>query len=371
VRARRVTPLVTIFLVGTTLLLPGSPVQGSRGNISRLDEESSVATFEAAANAAGALGFFTDTVTDELVVVVPASLRRTYVLPTVPAAGLKVRFETRDIEPDTMSRAFSRLGEVWSDSSLRGASYTFGFDPRSGKIRVNGTVDAATMLALLPADVAPFVLYKQGEVSRLSRHNDASPYWGGAEVGRAGVAGFDCTTGFVVKNASGTRFMVTAGHCFSLGAVLETGTGGAIGKITSRAAFPTRDMELIGTKAYGTRIYTGDATGVGSIVKGASDPVAGRTIYCTSGAVTFDRCNLTVTDLDHNYCDADGCTPHLAQYNTCPNLPGDSGAPFYLDFALGGYPYIRGMVIAKDPDGCYAHKWSTISSQFGVSIVTG
>lgn len=358
-------------VVVASSFLPAAGVRGTETAAAFLEEEARLASFQAEATAAGALGFFSDEASGDLITVVPSSLSRSFDLPSQAGLGLSVRVQHREIDPAAIDRVYRRLvAAAPAATSAPDAAYAFAFDARSGLVRVRGTLDRASMLQLL-GNLSSLVEYRQEDVSRLTRQNDSSPFWGGAQVGRAGVAGFDCTTGFSVKNASGTRFMVTAGHCFALNANVETGAGLAMGRITSRAAFPNRDMELIGTKQYGPVIYTGGADGVASTVKDASDPVVGRTIYCSSGAVTFERCDLTVTNLSAQFCDLAGCTPNLALYLPCGSQRGDSGSPFYLDFDFGGYPYIRGMVIAKDGDGCYAHKWSTIGSQFGVSINTG
>ena len=134
-------------------------------------------------------------------------------------------------------------------------------------------------------------------------------------------------------------------------------------------------MELIGSKTYGPDIYVGGAAGAGMFVKGASDPVEGRPIYCHSGAATFQQCNHTVVDLHGGTaCDQNGlnCTHDLMIVSEGDKSPcsQDSGAPFFL--ISGGNAYIRGMVIGGNAlcfGNSVAHRWTTISTQLSVSIV--
>ena len=50
--------------------------------------------------------------------------------------------------------------------------------------------------------------------------------------------------------------------------------------------------------------------------------------------------------------------------------PGDSGAPFYVYSVDGANVFIRGMAVASGVTTSFAEKWSRISSNLGVSIVT-
>jgi hypothetical protein len=339
-----------------------------------LAPEAALATLETKLSAQGALGFYTDAATQTLVVVVPPSVRDAFLLPNTDV-GIPLRLESAKVEPSDITAVYARLDALREELAALGATYAYGFEPGRGRVEIDGTIPAAAMASLLGQLASDVEYHQVSGGGRLSRQNDSAPFWGGAAVTDfASPTTHTCTTGFTVKNAAGTRFLTTAGHCFGLSVnVFSPYLANQTGKITNKAPFPNRDMELIGTKTYGPVIYTGDAVGVASTVKGASDPVEGRNIYCYSGEKTADNCGYTVTDSSFNYCDADGCTPDSLQftYAGCQAQSGDSGAPFYLDFAYGGYPYIRGMVYANLNGYCYGHKWSSISSYFGVSIVTG
>jgi len=368
-------------LLTATLLLPSGASAGPEIGVGDTQaplgwtlEESRLADLSALAGDGGALGIYLDTTKEELVIVLPSGANGQKLAADAGKIGLSVRVEHRDINAETVELVYGRLEEVYSDPSLGGGAYVFYFDPALGKIAVSGAAPARVFEALL-GPFAKYVEYRQGDVRRLSRHADTEPFWGGAEVRDNAGSLYDCTTGFSVKNASGTRFMTTAGHCFTLNEeVFSPGNGLRMGKITNRAAFPQKDMELIGTETYGTRIYVGGAAGGSLPVNGAGNPVVGFANYCHSGASTFENCGHRVTSLNGQFCDAAGCTPDLAVFRDGV-LPvgGDSGSPFYVRSTDNTSVGMRGMVIARNfaTNDVYAHKWTTIRDTFGVSIVTG
>lgn len=280
-----------------------------------------------------------------------------------------MRIETRNIEKEDIARIQNLLSARSWDTAAPKQTFGSHFDPALGQVIVEGTggVDVfAPVLSQFPGKVT----YRQGDAERLSRQSDIAPHWGGAAITDGTYA---CTSGFSVKNASGTRFMVTAGHCFPINdPIVSPGNGQSFGRVTNRAPFPSRDLELLGTGNYGTYIYVGDLTGTGVPVKGASDPVVGAS-YCYSGQVTAENCGEKVSDLNGQFCDASGCTSGVAVWSG-GGVPGagDSGSPFYIPGS--GTVYIRGILFAKSCSlfGCsmYSEKWSTIANQFGVSIVT-
>jgi hypothetical protein len=93
--------------------------------------------------------------------------------------------------------------------------------------------------------------------------------------------------------------------------------------------------------------------------------------YCFSGEHSGQQCNQKVTSTSAQLCSAAGCKAGVVFF-TGGNIPasGDSGAPFYAPSGVDAL--IRGMVIGTvGPDKGYAEKWSRISSQLGVAIVTG
>jgi hypothetical protein len=262
---------------------------------------------------------------------------------------------------DGLNKALT--SRTWHPSAKKYA-YAFHYDARADQFQVN-TDAPADVTAALTAKGA--VVRQDAATQRDSRQNDGAPHWGGASITSGGAV---CSSGFSVKNGAGTRFMVTAAHCFGLGAaVSSTGGGGSFGTVVNRGPFPTWDLELLGGASYGTYIYTGGAAGVGTHVIGAGDPTINFTGYCRSGQTTFENCGQTVTSLTGQFCDPAGCTPGLIVYSGGgTSAGGDSGAPFYLP-GSGGV-WIRGVHIARSGSTMYAEKWSTVAAHFGVTIVT-
>jgi hypothetical protein len=180
----------------------------------------------------------------------------------------------------------------------------------------------------------------------------------------------DCTSGFTVKRSGGTRFMVTAGHCFTLGESIRGGTGIDWGTVTDRAGFPAKDMELIGGTTYSGFIYVGDHVGTGVDIEGAGDPLVSAN-YCVSGFEADESCGHEALALNAQACGEAGCTNNLVRATDEVTDVGDSGAPFY--FKTNGHYYLRGLYIGFSAANgvLYAHKWSTVRDTFDVTIVTG
>jgi hypothetical protein len=177
----------------------------------------------------------------------------------------------------------------------------------------------------------------------------------------------------VKDTETGKVMMATAGHCFTAGNIVESGSNNETGTVIEQWCGSTgKDMELIAGETYGGVIYVGGATGTASSVKGASNPSVNGT-YQYSGANTYQNA-VTVTSVSgggFNY----GCgnmssliVAHTYGGSGCPAVTGDSGAPIYLP--SGSTSYIRGMLVAKDSTNCYGELWSTIANTLGVSIVT-
>jgi hypothetical protein len=363
---------MTVASLASTTSAAGVPA-----GFDALDQESAVRTLEKTARANGAIGFYTDAAGD-FVVVVPSRIANTFALPSALHVGLDVRVESKDIQANEIVAAKARLDAIGSDATTGVGSLQFWFDPERGKVVAEGSADSETVARLLGPS-RRFVAYsKKARPVRFSRHGDTAPFWGGAETQRVGLSGFQCTTGFTVKKPTGFQYLVTAGHCFlDNTTVISPGTSQTQGKIVLRAGYPQFDMELIGTKTYGPSIYVGPGGGVGMHVKGAGDAVEGRPIYCHSGAATLQQCNHTVVDLNGGTaCDQNGnnCTHDLMVVSQGDKTPcsGDSGGPIFL--ISGGNAYIRGMVIGGNFfcfGDWYGHRWSSISTQLSVSIVTG
>lgn len=344
---------------------PSSPPIQDDGEA--LQREAAAANLQSMIEAKGALGVYTDQITNEVVVVVPASGSSTFSATEAASLGFQVRVETRNTDRNTINRILGELSDrSWHPDASR---QTFGafFDPRLGMVVIEGE-GLEEVFQAIKAAFPGQILYRQAKAERLSRQSDTVPHWGGAALTENANNTPDCTSGFTLKNTAGTRWMVTAGHCYALNTgVKSPGNNSTFGKVTNRAPFPQRDMELLGTGNYGTYVYVGNLVGTGTPTLGAGDPVLNFSGYCYSGQKTGEGCSQKVTNLNAQFCDEAGCTNNLAAFSGGPVAQGgDSGAPFLLH-GSGGV-WIRGMLIAKTGATMYAEKYSTISNQFGLTI---
>lgn len=318
------------------------------------------------AMAEGALGLYFDDDSKQFVVVVPSDDAR-FTFARVAHLGLRVRVEVSDVSRAEFEEARGRLRTMPADAFAEDDSFGFYFDARLGKLVIESTAPL-DVFADIDRDFPSLIeLRQEDDGGRESRWADWQPFWGGAAVDENPSTG-ECSTGFAVK-ASTTRFMLTAGHCFpSNASVYSPGSGNLMGTIVARATFPVRDMEMIGGKTYEGVIYVSDFNA--GLVNGSGNPAVSNTIfYCRSGWATGKVCNLRVEQLDAELCDPE-CTVNLIRYTSqfgVTSQRGDSGAPFYRE--ISGYVHARGMHVGRIGDNHYAHKWSTISSIFGVSIV--
>jgi hypothetical protein len=130
-------------------------------------------------------------------------------------------------------------------------------------------------------------------------------------------------------------------------------------------------MELIGGGSYGSSIFVGGTnSSTGKHVNGAGDPVVGFTQYCRSGQTSGEQCGQTVQSVNAQVCTQTGCKSPVISYTGPVSQPGDSGAPFYVYSGDGTQVFIRGLNVASGGSTSFAEKWSRISSNLGVSIVT-
>lgn len=367
---------LTIFFATMSLLLGSPALAGAAGDketprqpVPMSDAERVLLATEAAGQQLNvlvernkALASYYDAATKGFVVVVPSSGPGS----TLGTADFVVPGFTTTVRRSALSQDI--IDTINKKIELRAAKqYSYGsyFDAKNDRMVVESDAPWDVVKTLL-GDQAGLVEYRYGVAERNTRRNDPPPHWGGASIRNA--AGASCTSGFSVKNGAGTRFMVTAGHCFAAGAAVTSPEGGhAWGTVVNRAPFPTWDLELIGGNSYGTSIYVGDTTGTGSSILGAADPVLNFSGYCVSGQ-SGSKCGKTVNSLNAQFCDVSGCTPGLASYTGgALTLGGDSGAPLYLPGSGG--EHIRGVHIALSGTTMYAERWNTVAARFGVSIV--
>ncbi|MBM7774365.1 hypothetical protein JOD54_004569 [Actinokineospora baliensis] len=327
------------------------------------DPEAVYVEVSALVEANGALGVYTDEA--GFVVVLPAGSSATEEDFQVTGARVRlVRSAVTHAQVDAVSADLER--RAWHPAAAR-YSYGFHFDAETATVALGTDAPPEVVAPVLRAHPR-LISYRQADTGRDSRQNDAPPHWGGAAI-TDGVNA--CSAGFTVLNAANTRFMVTAGHCFTLGKTITSPVNAhAWGTVKFREPFPTYDLELLGGSSYTNNVYKGDTTGTQTRVKGAADPGLNYTGYCRSGIMTGERCGNKVTSLTATLCDpANSCTKNLIAYTGgTQSIKGDSGAPFYAYHPDGTGILIRGLHLGHSGTTMYAHKWSTVAARFGATI---
>ncbi|GAA1801744.1 hypothetical protein GCM10009682_24560 [Luedemannella flava] len=230
-----------------------------------------------------------------------------------------------------------------------------------------------TRSAALAAEAAGVQVKHNTLSDAFDRRNDSPPFYGSGGIASGGGL---CSSGYVVQNSAGTRFMTTAGHCFAAGATVTTEAGAYTYGTVSNRRLPTvtghaHDVELIGGQSYSARVFTGGVTSSTSIpVVAAGTAYVGYTDYCHSGRTTGEVCGHTASSITGQVCTATGCKSPVIVYTggTSVGSNGDSGGAFYAKDASGAW--IRGHFIAFGGGTGYAQPWTVVSSSLGVSIVT-
>jgi hypothetical protein len=264
-----------------------------------------------------------------------------------------------------------------------GTKYSFAtyLDSDTGRIVLDTTAPASVRSGLTRmSDPAKQRAVAKAQVRRTAisdawhRRDDIPSFWGGAGITNSGGI---CSAGYAVKNVWGSVFSVTAGHCFANGAnaLVESGLrsyGTVSGRRLPTVTGQAMDMELLGGQSYAGRVYTGGVSSTTSrpvVAAGAAS--AGYTNYCHSGRTTGENCGHTATSTNAQVCTGTGCkSPVIAFTGGTMIQPGDSGGAFYALDGSGG-AWIRGNVIATNGTTGWAQPYTTVASQYGVSIVTG
>ena len=263
-----------------------------------------------------------------------------------------------------------------------GTKYTFGSyaDPATGNVVVETNaparvVDSVTTLKNARAAAGITVRTSNRKVTDVwNRRDDIAPYYGGGGLSASGAL---CSAGYAVRNSVGTRFMVTAGHCYANGTTVRTESGlNVVGTVSNRALASLGsgpvDMELLGGQSYAGRVFTGGIFSTTSApVVAAGSAFVGYNNYCHSGRTTGEQCGHTATSTTAQVCTATGCkSPVIAYTGGVIQQGGDSGGAFYAKDSNGGV-WIRGHVIASSSTTGYVETWNKVASRYGVSIVTG
>lgn len=174
-----------------------------------------------------------------------------------------------------------------------------------------------------------------GEIGRLGRLNDGSPFWGGAKVI---IAGGGCSTGIYINSSTNGTAMVTAGHCGLNGNEAWNGNDTLLVGTMEGRKFPNPDLALIDGKSYSGKTYCGNDTTTNCSVTGWANPTTGVT-YCNMGYAIRRACSA-YSILNDDFCDSSGCTTNLA-YTSRPcsvgalGFPGDSGGGVFRENSTG------------------------------------
>jgi len=269
--------------------------------------------------------------------------------------------------------------------AANGTKYTFAsyFDATSKRIVLSTNAPSSVVSSLtrmptastaLKQAVSQLQLRTGGPSDVYSRRDDIPNFYGGGGITSGGAL---CSSGYAVQNSAGTRFMVTAGHCFANGASVTTESGANNYGTVSNRRLPTvtgdaMDMELIGNAGYWGRIFTGgEDSSTSARVVAAGTAYVGFTDYCHSGRTTGENCGHTANSITAQVCTQTGCkSPVIAFTGGTMIQGGDSGSPFYVTDSAGGV-WIRGHILATDGTTGYAEPYTTTSPTLGVTIVTG
>ena len=310
-----------------------------------------------------------------------------------PAASAGAKADS--LAPDRVSRpappaaASAALAVIQSRITRyvasHGTTYNFAsyFDSTTGRIvlSTNAPSDVVSSLTSMPTAssaqkqaVSQLQLRTGGPSDVFSRRDDIPNFYGGGGITSGGAI---CSSGYTVQNSAGTRFMVTAGHCFANGASVTTESGANNYGTVSNRRLPTvtgeaMDMELIGNAGYWGRIFTGGVdSSTSAPVVAAGTAYVGFNNYCHSGRTTGENCGHTANSITAQVCTQTGCkSPVIAFTGGVMIQGGDSGSPFYVTDSAGGV-WIRGHILATDGTTGYAEPYTVTSPTLGVSIVTG
>jgi hypothetical protein len=364
-------PTVGTAAAAATLLLAGSAHAAGKPALTNKSSQPAVdaagAKVSRYADAHGALGSYYDAATKKFVIVGAkgSALSR--------AKGAPATIRTRAISRSTIDTLQKRIARRDFSPQAKQYNYASWLDLKTGKLVLKTNAPRSVTAPLSQGYTG--VIEQQDEAVRdtFSRRADTSPFWGGSSIKSGGSV---CSSGFIVQRA-GVRHMVTAGHCFAVGANATTTDGNlSVGNVTQRGPFlpwplQSFDMELISGASYGSSIFVGGTnSATGKHVNGAGDPVVGFTQYCRSGQTSGEQCGQTVQSVTAQVCTQTGCKSPVISYTGPVSQPGDSGAPFYVYSADNSNVFIRGLNVASGGSTSFAEKWSRISSNLGVSIVT-
>lgn len=207
------------------------------------------------------------------------------------------------------------------DRASRGIAY-WGVEPATGRVTVHVVASDRAAAAEAKAAVSGVAAASVAYVSERPQ-----PYWniiGGQAITSSGSR---CSAGFSARSSSGTRYLLTAGHCTELGGTWS-GVGGTIGPVAA-TSFPGNDYGAIrvsSSAAASTALVDRYSSGSDVTVTGSANATVGAAT-CRSGSTTGWRCGtVTATNQTVNYGGGD-IVSGLTRTSACAQ-PGDSGGSY-------------------------------------------
>jgi streptogrisin D len=242
------------------------------------------------------------------------------VLDTAAAATVQAAGAT----PRLVSRSSAQLAVVQStlEKSAHAVGTIVAADPKTNQvvISITDSVSAADQAKVRSAAA------RLGTAVRVERvAGTLTPMIAGGDA--ILVSGARCSLGFNARDAAGTFYVLTAGHCTNIGATWTTSAGTVFGTRFA-TSFPGND--------YGVIRYTNTAVahpGTVDLYNGSSQDItrsANATVgqaACRSGSTTHVHCgSVTATNASVTY--PQGTVTGLIRTNICAE-PGDSGGSLY------------------------------------------
>lgn len=341
--------LLRRFIVIAGLVVAVTPLSASAesdaADVRDAAKELAVAQLEATADSRGALGLYFDEAAREFVVVLPEAAAGRFKTADVASLGLAVRVETRKIDRETVETIEDEVVALRPDIPLQ-FGYSVAFNPESGLVEIASDAPRGHFSAIEKRFPGLTTFRTETfETAAGTWSSDTPPHWGGAYLN----GNLSCTSGFVVRNQStGTRYMVTAGHCNPNGTTTNMGTA-----VRHSDVYPGLDVGLIRGKTYGGYIYADGATGERAVAD-ANNPVL-ESSYCMTGRSSGFTCSWVPKQKGVKVCYPaipEGCTYNLYATKKTGNAViqlGDSGGPLYIKAAnlkVG----VRGIVSGRSSD---------------------
>lgn len=209
-------------------------------------------------------------------------------------------------------------------------------------------------------------LQRGQRATKTSRYFDTEPFAGGIALSRNASGGHWCTSAFAIRQGN-AEFLMTAEHCYQVGAPVHQGGGYHLDNVVS--VHPNFDAASIRTDTWsGVYVLNED---IWNNYRSAQWTRNGMNI-CQSGYTSNQICDLTVTADNTTWNYGDGIIRHGAI--ACrPSGPGarggDSGGPVY-SFRSDGLLDSRGIVSGTAGNCLYFTHTNNLLSAWNVELIT-